>query len=254
MSGQPPQQILVGGEQALHRTTGGATWLFGLGPATTLRPQPERARALILALAPELGRLAWCSQVHGRELVVVPAKTATAETDRGAFCVGPGDGLLCAHPNTALLVWTADCVPVLLAADGAIAAVHAGWRGSASGILKAAIKRLQADFGVPPERLQMALGPAVGPCHYQVGSEVIEALSQSVSPAAGWLHGDRVDLRSFLTAQARDQGVPPANILTLGGCTACDPGLASYRRDGKTAGRQWALIIRSGPGRQGTPG
>ncbi len=83
---------------------------------------------------------------------------------------GPGDALTTKWPRLALTVVTADCVPVLMAGGGRIAAVHAGWRGLAESILPAAIGRFESD----PEAIVALVGPAIGPCCYEVGPEVAE--------------------------------------------------------------------------------
>jgi copper oxidase (laccase) domain-containing protein len=132
-----------------------------------------------------------------------------------------------------------------------VAAVHSGWRGTAAGIVPGAIERLGRVHGVPPSRLAVVIGPAVGACHYEVGEEVVEALAGRGIPEPMWLDrgyagGPRVDLRALLRAELEAAGVPRDRIELAGGCTFCDPALASYRRDGADAGRQWSMIWRRG--------
>ena len=103
--------------------------------------------------------------------------------------------------------------------------------------------RSKAETGVAASKLSAAIGPAVcGPC-YQVGAEVPRALGVFDLDEARWLDGDRVDLRGFLTARLESLGVPADQIETVGGCTVESPVLASYRRDGDKAGRQWAMVF-----------
>ena len=142
------------------------------------------------------------------------------------------------------MVWTADCVPVLMAGDGAVAAVHAGWRGCAADIVGVALRLLEAEHGVAATRLAVALGPAISGPAYPVGPEVVDALNRLGGDASGWNDEGRVDLRAFLAARLAALGVAPQRIERVGPCTASTPGLASFRRDGTAAGRQWSLVYR----------
>jgi hypothetical protein len=238
-----PQEITVvarrvGGEPALELRHGDALVLFGLGPPAAAAAPPERRAAAILAeLSPALRCVRWARQIHGATVLDVASPGSGS-----VACVGDADGLASCDPGTGLVVWTADCVPVALVAPGAVAMVHAGWRGAAAGIVAAAVCRI-AEWGIPPGQLRVFLGPAVCGRHYQVGPEVIEALELAGVPAAGWHDGDRVDLRAFLAGQLADLGV--AGVQAVGPCTFDTPKLASYRRDGAAAGRQWSLVWRS---------
>jgi len=213
-------------------------FLFGLGPARYAGPPEGRARGLLAALDGELERVRWARQVHGGHLVTVDDGASEGDVE----CVGEGDGLLTMTRRTGLLVWTADCVPILLAGGGAVAAVHAGWRGAAAGIATAAVRELQRLAGVPAGRVRAVLGPAVGSCHYPVGPEVVTALAVRGVPRDRWLAGDRVDLRAFLVAELEQAGV--ARVERVGGCVFCALGMASFRRDGTAAGRQLSLAVK----------
>lgn len=229
----------VASERALERQTEAATVLFGIGPA---RDGPlareRRLEHLLKGLSPVVRALRWARQVHGRTLLSVTPSAADP-----VLCVGEADGLLTTEPGIGLLVWTADCVPVALAGQGSVAMVHAGWRGAAACIVSEAIRRLDQETGTRPADLTAYLGPAISGRRYQVGPEVVDALARTGVPAATWLNGDRVDLRAFLTAQLEELGV--GCIEAVGPCTFDTPLLASYRRDGASAGRQWSLVWRS---------
>lgn len=237
------RELELGAEQALARDRAGARFLFGRGPRWGGVELAERATAVATALGPSVGAVRWCRQVHGRAVASVAAEPTRPL--RGAACVGRCDGLVTADPNLALMVWTADCVPVLIAGGGVVAAVHAGWRGIAAGVVDGAVARLWNEYGVGAGELCVALGPAVGSCHYQVGGEVIDALDRGGGDDRSWAHGDRVDLRALLTTRLAVLGVPTEAVESVGGCTACDRSLSSYRRDGERAGRQWSLIVRT---------
>ena len=160
--------------------------------------------------------------------------------------VGDGDGLVTDRPGHGALVWTADCVPVLIAGADVVAAVHSGWRGSAADVVGAAVGVLEKTFGAAPRTLHAALGPSVcGRC-YRVGPEVPAAHGAFGLDEDRWRdgdHGDHVDLRGFLSARLEALGVPAEQIETVGGCTVESADLASYRRDGEAAGRQWAMVF-----------
>jgi YfiH family protein len=202
-------------------------------------------------------RLLRLTQVHGRGVVVFRAGDPVPGPppgEAGGAAWPEADIALTDDPTVALAVQVADCVPLLLADSrtGAVAAVHAGWRGTAAGAARAAVAALVDEFGAAPERLVAAIGPSIGPCCYVVGEELIEAFR-----AGGLADGidrwftrdDRGCLRLDVAAANRDQlmasGVPAASIHDARLCTSSRPDLfASYRRDGPGTGRI-AAVIRS---------
>ena len=157
-------------------------------------------------------------------------------------------------PTVALAVQVADCVPLLLAdpLTGAVAAVHAGWRGTAAGAAIAAVDALGREFGARPDRLVVAQGPGIGPCCYTVGDELIDEFRTGgfAHSVDRWFVRDEAgDLKLDVWAANRDQliaaGVPAGSIHASDLCTADRPDLfASYRRDGPGTGRI-AAVIRS---------
>jgi YfiH family protein len=174
-------------------------------------------------------RAAWLRQVHSARVV---------EAVPGAC--GAADALVTRERGLALAVATADCVPLLLGARDAVAAVHAGWRGIVAGVVAAAVDRLAAD----PRRLTAWIGPAIGACCYEVGPDVAEQVAAAsrgeiVSPGpAGRPH---LDLVAAVAAQLDAAGV--TEVRTLRACTRCArQRLWSYRRDGPGAGRNWAFV------------
>jgi YfiH family protein len=148
-----------------------------------------------------------------------------------------------------LAVRSADCVPILLAArDGSVvAAVHAGWRGTAQRIVGLAV-RVLAEQGCDPEVLVAASGPSIGACCYPVSPEVAAAVADASGVAleaiARCESGQvRLDLRAANREQMLAAGIPENSIHLAPWCTACEPDLFfSYRRDGAAAGRQLSLI------------
>jgi YfiH family protein len=230
--------LVLGRERALRHTSAQATVLFGIGPPQRGPGRLRRASSLLEQLRPAVRALRWCDQVHGTELVTIAEEAAD-----GTSSVGHGDGLITAQSGVGLMVWTADCVPVLLTGTRVVAAVHAGWRGAAAGIVPIAVERCTGEHDEPRDRLTAHLGPAISGPRYPVGPEVIAALGKQRVEEGAWLDGKLVDLRRFLAAQLADLGV--ASVQTVGGCTASTSELASFRRDGAAAGRQWSLVYRS---------
>ena len=181
-------------------------------------------------------------QVHGCRVVEADAGDPAPEADAVGLLRSGSTGL-------AAGVRTADCVPILLAdlAGAATVAVHAGWRGTAAGIAAEAVRWLDAR-GVPPSRLVAAVGPAVGPCCYEVGPEVVDAV-RAASEAepdelarTGTSGRPHLDLHEANRRQLASAGVDPARIRLAPLCTACGPvRLHSYRRDGPGAGRMMAV-------------
>lgn len=232
-------EVVVGGERALAGHEAGARFLFGLGPPDRGHAPEVRVARLVAALSPPLEAARWGAQVHGATVAVLDEAV-----EAGARCVGDVDALVTDQQGVGLVVWGADCVTVLLGGDGAVGAAHAGWRGAAAGVVTATVRALTCRFGVAPHGLSAWLGPSIGACHYPVGGEVIAALAAAGIAEERWRRDDRVDLRAFLTAELERAGVTA--VESVGACTACDPGLASYRRDGHRAGRQLALVAREG--------
>jgi polyphenol oxidase len=156
-------------------------------------------------------------------------------------------------PAVAVSVRAADCVPILLAdrGSGAVAAVHAGWKGTAAGASIAAVRALTSLYGTHPQDVVAAVGPSIGPCCYEVGGELPGHFSDHPE-AATWFTSEPA-LHLDLWRANRDQlvraGVPAGQIHVSALCTFDHPALFhSYRRDGGRAGRLVAAI-RGGTGR-----
>ena len=157
--------------------------------------------------------------------------------DRPEGCVGEGDALLTRETGVAVSVRTADCFPILLADSRhrAVAAVHAGWRGTADRIVIHALERMRVEFGTQPQDAVAVIGPGIGACCYQVGEEVARRFGKE---SAG-----RLDLAEENRRQLTGFGVPQEQIGTIAACTFCDPArFYSWRRDRETAGRMISYI------------
>ncbi len=133
---------------------------------------------------------------------------------------------------------------MLLAANGAIGAVHAGWRGAAAGVAGTAVEAFLA-LAEDRRSARAWLGPSIGACCYEVGSEVASRFAGDFArptPDGKFL----LDLAAVVRRQLEDAGIPRENVSAHAGCTMCGGArFASYRRDRETAGRMIALIARS---------
>lgn len=192
------------------------------------------------------GPAALVSETLGRVAIEGPSQCATLRQVHSnrvlaaqPGCSGEGDALLTGSGGIALAVATADCLPVVLTGKRHLAVVHAGWRGLASRILMHAVR----GFEEPTRQLSCWIGPAIGPCCYEVGYEVAER----VAAVSSWdaVHGEELrrphlDLDHAARAQLSELGI--SDITSMGACTRCsDETLWSYRRDGKGAGRNWTF-------------
>ena len=150
--------------------------------------------------------------------------------------LGEADALLEDRPGAVVAVKTADCIPVLLADERrhAVAAVHAGWRGTAAGIAARAVEAMTARFGSNPADLHAAVGPGIGACCYEVGPEVAAQFGLE-----GRVH---LDLPAENRRQLANSGIPTGRIYVSGLCTMCRPEFHSFRRDREAAGRMYSFI------------
>lgn len=225
---------LAAGITGAGRSADGEPADFGL--ATT--PSPWVLFRRLEDLAGQLGfpGVAVGRQVHGS------AVTCLEPTPEGGLRVpGATDGLLTGGEGLLLVVTAADCVPVYLLDPErlGLGLLHAGWRGTAAGVLRSGVRAMGARFGSDPSRLLVHLGPAIcGEC-YEVGHEVLEALGR---PAVD--EGEaRVDLRGELRRRAAELGVPEDRVTASAWCTRCDVDhFHSHRGTGHAAGRMAAFL------------
>jgi polyphenol oxidase len=196
------------------------------------RALAENQRRLARAVAFELDALRQVTQVHGAR--IVDAADACEGIEADAIVAEPGSGL-------AVMVRVADCVPVLLAdrATGRVAAVHAGWRGLALGIVTSAAERLKGHLRAD---VVAAIGPCIGPCCFEVGDDVAAAIGRGARVRPSSAGKSFVDLRAAVRADLLACGVQV--VEDVGGCTRCDRDrFYSYRRDGDASGRLGGVIV-----------
>jgi polyphenol oxidase len=175
--------------------------------------------------------------LYGRQVHGTTVRRAT-EPPGPARPAAAGDGQTTALDDVAALVFTADCMPVMLVADGAVAALHGGWRGLAAGIVAEGVRALR-ELGAEGA-VTAALGPAARGCCYEVGEEV-----HAHFEAYGARVGERnLDLAKVARAQLADAGVDTIHDVAL--CTMCagEDLFFSHRRDDGVTGRQAGVVWR----------
>ena len=161
-----------------------------------------------------------------------------------------GDAFISDRPGMVCFVRTADCVPILMAdaRRGAVAAVHAGWRGTAVDVAGSTVRAMREAFGTDPSDLVAAIGPRIcGKC-YEVGAEVIEAMGKAGLSESCLAGGRRVDLgkaNAMLLARA---GIPKSRVEVIPRCTSCEREFVSWRRDRTEEERQFNFIVITGEG------
>lgn len=187
--------------------------------------------------APQPHPLVRTRQVHGAAVARL--------TDGPAPSITDADAIVSTQPGVAVGVVTADCVPILASSDSGrvVAAIHAGWRGLASGVIAAAIAALREQAADEP--FAAVIGPCIGPCCYEVDEPVLAALAarfaavlpNAIVPTRPGHH--RLDLVTLARHELAICGAPDASIGDLrDACTRCDAArFHSWRRDGSAAGR-----------------
>ena len=152
-------------------------------------------------------------------------------------CAGEGDALVTREPGLAVSIRTADCFPILLAdpVTRSVAAIHAGWRGTAASVVLATLGRMKDEFGTDARNVYAAIGPGIGSCCYEVGLDVAQRF--------GKREAGRLDLAAENRSQLIAAGLYPDRIDAVGGCTFCNPSqFFSWRRDQDRAGRMISFI------------
>lgn len=204
------------------------------------RAVAQNRRRLAAAAGFDPAACARVQQVHGRQVCTVPGP--------GAW--GEADALITSVPGTVLCVRTADCVPIYVIDPRARVAglAHAGWRGTAADVVGALVATMATAFGCRPADLLGAVGPAIGPCCYEVDAPVITALEKAATWSGGVLKTTgpdhaRLDLWDANRRRLLDAGLAPDRVAVAGICTACHPDLLfSHRRDGGRTGRMEAAL------------
>lgn len=186
-------------------------------------------------------------QPHGVDVLILPREREGRSQflEAKANLRPHADGLITDRPGATVAIAVADCLPVLIADPVArvVAAVHAGWRGLAGGVLENTVETMTSSFGAKPADLVVGIGPAIGPCCFEVGPEVLDAFNgqgYGTEACVPRTKGERpyCNLRAVASSISQDLGVLRENIANVGLCTKCNSDwLWSYRKDGNTSGR-----------------
>ena len=225
---------------------------LNLGTATFDAPHNVQGNRSILARAfgSKAERLVTVTQVHGTDLLVID----TPNPDYSHFLKLECDGLITNQPGVMIGVCVADCVPILLLdpEKKVVAALHAGWKGTAGEIGRKGVEALVAIFGSRPGDILAAVGPAIGRCCYEVDAQVLEAFRKNgaglecfdrLTAPGKW----RLDLGAANYRQLLAAGLSETNIETTPLCVSCEHDFFfSYRRDGVETGRQMGFIKLKG--------
>ena len=222
----------------------------------------ENRRRLQNALNAKDFALVPLKQIHSDVITVFPA-----EPDKPC----KGDASTTNQPGLLLGIQTADCVPILLVdpKKRAVAAIHAGWRGTLSRIAEKSVGRMRLEFSSRPQDLLAAIGPAIGPCCYEVGAEFVSKFAAQFADAAEYFDEPRsgeepnplqwlnmappghqpppknvhLDLRKANRSQLLAAGLRPQNIFVSDLCTACRTDVFfSYRKEGAESGRLMSVV------------
>jgi len=194
----------------------------------------ENVRRISEAVGTRRDDLFSAYQVHGRAVTVVDADTPPRPR-----C----DVLITSSPRRTLMLRFADCTPVLLVdpKQRAAAAVHAGWRGSAARAAGAAVSALREVFGSRPGDILAGIGPAIGPCCYTVGPDVVEAFGDRPE----LFHDRKLDLWEANRQALIEAGLEPSSIEMARLCTRCESDrFFSHRANGGQPAGRFAALIR----------
>ena len=215
---------------------GGVGWDSGNRTGDDWLAVQRRRESLARALGCEI---LWLEQVHGRDVLAAESPGTDGKPPRADGMVVSGRGLACA-------VQTADCLPVLMAVSGGpVAAVHAGWKGLAAGVLESALRAMRTE----PARIHVQIGPHIGRTSYQVGLELRDRLVQESEDLGAFVPDDAegkllCDLGLLAQLRLRRGGVGSVKLCALDTCRHSRL-LHSARRDGERSGRMASVIWRS---------
>jgi YfiH family protein len=195
-----------------------------------------------LAVGIHDGKIVTMRQVHGDNIIEVK--------DRQLKEAGEADGMVTAESGIYLGVLTADCVPLLFIApkQKLAAAVHAGWRGTLAGIADKTVRLFKSQYDVAASDLEVALGPSIGICCYEVNDDVAGPLMKKwgslTTPSIAVKNGKSfVNLSRLNRDILRESGVPGKQLFQVGPCTRCAAeDFFSYRREGGETGRQISVV------------
>ena len=203
-------------------------------------------KAFAKAIGVDANRFTTCQQVHGSKVVQVTKELVGSGAKDFANTIADTDALITNLPDVPLMLFYADCVPVLLAdlETGAIGLAHAGWRGTVANIGVKTLAAMGEAFGTKPENILAAIGPSIGACCYEVDDFVRDQASgyeEFFAPKGGGKY--QLDLWGMNAKQLQEAGVPAENITVAGICTNDNVELfCSYRAEQGKTGRMGVCL------------
>lgn len=211
-------------------------------------PEEDDARAHWQCL-PDVMRLGlndpvFAQQIHGKDVLHITHRPEV-------LCFGSGDALITDLFDLPVGVFSADCLPLLFWSPSAIAAAHAGWRGTCQNIAAATVAAFQKHYSIGPEQIKVAIGPCIGSCCLELGDEVFFSFTDASSEYQKYFvrkHKWQLDLPALNRFQLIKAGVKEENIQLHHQCTFCnDERFYSYRRQKKRNGSMFSFVVKRSP-------
>ena len=209
----------------------------------------ENYRRFLTAIGAQGPRMAMSNQVHENHVRVITK--ADVKEDPYEKVSYEADGLVTDLPGVTLVIFSADCLPILYydPVRQVVAAAHAGWRGTAADIAGAVVRKMEEVYGCDPQNILAAIGPGIGPCCFETHEDVPNAMMAAFStPVLKYLHIQEngkysVDLKGINAMRLEKAGIPTENIGVCELCTSCHPDLFwSHRQVGTNRGSMAAAI------------
>lgn len=209
----------------------------------------ENYRRFLEAIGAQGSRVAMSNQVHENHVRVITK--ADVKEDPYEKVNYEADGLVTDLPGVTLVIFSADCLPILYydPVRQVVAAAHAGWRGTAADIAGAVVRKMEEVYGCDPQNILAAIGPGIGPCCFETHEDVPNAMTEAMGAAAlsaievlptGKFH---VDLKALNAKRLESAGLDPAHIAVSPDCTCCMPEKYwSHRATHGERGSQAAMI------------
>ncbi len=225
---------------------------FHVGDSTEAVLKNRRRLAADIGIS--LSDFTFAKQIHSSTVTIVTEQMRRCGATDHDTAVEATDAMITAVPRLCLTVLTADCVPALFfdPQRRVVAAVHAGWRGSVKLIARKTAEILKREFGCKPTDLLVGIGPSIGPCHYEIGPEVISQVKDTFGDTDGYIKGESSDGKGHFNLweankrQIMEAGIPAQNIEVAGICTYCHADLFfSVRREKGETGRFGTGIMLS---------
>jgi hypothetical protein len=204
----------------------------------------------VLGISP--GSFTTVQQVHGHNVKIITEELKGSGAVNHDPAISEADAMVTNVPDACLLVLQADCVPVLLfdPQKRVIGAAHAGWKGTIRLVAQRVVSEMQEKFGCLPQNIVVGIGPAIGPCCFEVGPEVIAQAKSIFREKRGFISKETLDGKGYFNLweankmQLIQMGIPVGNIEVAGTCTSCRHNIFfSARRQGRKTGRFGAGIM-----------